>query len=145
MKSLLLVCGALLLCGRALGTEEAILNPHRVHLSVDAGEPFGEAEAIVESSGKGEDCRVQSMSLTVGGKTYSVPRSQLQDLRDPLLRTVQLRRAGEGKDAYLNLTLKLWVRKSAAEFPEACVVFHGGKLKKLYVMTIEGDVIKIKP
>jgi hypothetical protein len=92
-----------LTCATAEGTQERILQPHRVHTWVDAGEPFGEVEVDISATGRGESCRIVSIRLTVAGKTYTVPAGQFRDLRNPWLSTVELHRALQGKELLSNL------------------------------------------
>lgn len=101
-KVISLALVALLSCsGLAHATQEQILNPYDVQIcsdraviSADAGKPYGKVMAKVFTGIEAEK-RVQSMGLRVKGNWYGVPPNALEDLVNPLLESLELRKSGD--------------------------------------------------
>jgi hypothetical protein len=124
---------ACLVCGTAFASEEDILPPHRVSLAADAGKPFGEVSATLETTRDRQGRRLRSITLTVGGQSFSVPEEQFRDLQDPLIATAQLRtEAGPDRHPWLYLTFRL-ARPGAAsvsDYPTVYLRFQDGQWRE---------------
>jgi hypothetical protein len=126
--SLVFVC---LACGAAIASEEEILTPYKITLAADAGKEFGEVTAAIERKSDAKDRRIKSITLTVNGKTFVVPKEQFSDLRDPLIQTAEFRwEAGRGSGPWLYLTFQLAKQgaKSTSDRPRVYIRYQNGKL-----------------
>ncbi|MFQ5930752.1 MAG: hypothetical protein ACE5MK_13750 [Acidobacteriota bacterium] len=120
----------LLLASVSYSSEEEILAPHKASLSVYAGDHFGEVNVTIETS---PDYRkVESIRMNVGGKNVSVPKAAFNDLRNPLLNSLEIRtEAGYGKHPWLYITFDVAHREESGEWnpKKVYVAYHEGKIK----------------
>jgi hypothetical protein len=134
MKILALSLGVIcLVCGAAVASEEDILSPHKVTLAADGGKAFGEVGAAIETTSDAGAIRIKSITLTVDGKTFVVPKEQFSDLRDPLIATAEFRtEAGFDTHPWLYLTFQLAKSGAASvgDRPRVYVRFQNGELKE---------------
>jgi hypothetical protein len=123
-----------LTAGIAFASEEQILSPSRTTLTIiaDAGKPFGEVRATIEGKRDEKGQHIQSISLTVAGKTFAVPSQQFADLRDPLIQTAEFRtEGGLGDGPWMYLMIRLEAprgAKSIEDRPRVYFRYKDGKL-----------------
>src|SRR5437867_2151752 len=130
MKLLVLTFAVVCLaCGAAFASEEEVVPLHKVSLAGDAGKPFGEVRATIETTRDREDRRIKSITLTVDGKEVPIPEEQFRDLKNPLLNTAQFRtetgRDNQGPLLYLTFQL---AKPGAASYPRVYIRFQNGKV-----------------
>jgi hypothetical protein len=132
MKPLAAILGiACIAWSAAVASEEEILSPHKVTITADGRKPFGEVSATLETTKDGKDSRIKSITLTVDGKAFVVPKEQFGDLRDPLIQTAEFRsETGFDKHPWLYLTFQL--AKAGANAPSerqrVYIRYQNGKL-----------------
>ena len=127
----LVLIAAFITCDAADASEEEILSPHKVTISADGRKAFGEVSATLETTKGGIDVRIKSISLTVDGKAFVVPKEQFDDLRVPLIQTAEFRtEGGRGNGPWLYLTFQLARKraKSTSDRPRVYIRFQNGKL-----------------
>ena len=124
----------------AVASEEEILTPRKVTITddgrkvtitADGRKDFGEVAATIEKAKDAKEPRITSITLTVGGKTFVVPKEQFADLRDPLIKTAEFRsEGGRGSGPWLYLTFQLAKEgaKSTSDRPRVYIRFQNGKL-----------------
>jgi len=139
MKYLATTLGIVFLAwGVAVASEEDFLpqkvtiteDGRKVTVTADGGKTFGKVSAMLETTKNGTD-RIKSILLTVEGKELVVPKEQFDDLRDPLMKTVQFRsEGGRGSGPWLYLTFQLAKvdAKSASDRPRVYIRYQNGKL-----------------
>ena len=141
MKYLAAILGiAFIAWGTAFASEEEILTPRKVTITEDGSKvtitadgrkDFGEVTAAIERTKEANENRIKSITLTVSGKTFVVPKEQFADLSDPLIKTAEFRsEAGRGSGPWLYLTFQLEKQgaKSASERPRVYIRYQNGKL-----------------
>ena len=137
MKILALSLGVVCLaCGAAVASEEDILSPHKVTLAADGGKAFGEVSAAIEATTDAGACRIKSITLTVDGKPFVVPKEQFSDLHDPLIATAEFRtEAGHDAHPWLYLTFQLAKSGAASvgDRPRVYIRFQNGEIKERFV------------
>jgi len=116
-------------CGGAFASEEEFVALHKVSLSGDAGKPFGEVHATIETTKDRQDRRIKSITLTVNGKEVAVPKEQFSDLKHPLLRTAEFRTEGgrDNQGPWLYLTFQL-AKPETGSLSRVYLRFRNGKL-----------------
>ena len=140
MKSLAALLGIVFISwSAAVASEEEILTPRKVTITEDGSKvtitadgrkDFGEVSAAIERTKEANEYRIKSITLTVSGKTFVVPKEQFADLSDPLIKTAEFRsEAGRGGPwLYLTFQLEKQGAKSASDRPRVYIRYQNGKL-----------------
>ena len=131
-KRWIVVAALVLLPAVAVASQEQILPPRQITMTVDAGQPFGTVVVALESRGGCFQQTITKMSIEVDGKMLTVPARGLSDLRNVVPGTLQLRRErGWGKHPWLYVTFQLDPRPGQtkeAERPRVYFAIQQGKL-----------------
>lgn len=102
----------------------------KVSLSVYAGDHFGEVEVTMETSS--DYHKIKSIQMNVGGKDVPVPKAAFDDLRNPLLNSVEIRtEAGYGTHPWLYITFDVAHRDESGEWnpKKVYIAYQQGKIK----------------
>ncbi|MBN2497648.1 MAG: hypothetical protein JXR96_23850 [Deltaproteobacteria bacterium] len=90
-RAVFLLSACTLAAQPALGSQERILSPRKVSLVADAGAPFGEVCARIETATEAGTIRFASVELELGGQRHRVPAKGLSGLGFVMLQKVELR------------------------------------------------------
>jgi len=116
----------------AVASQEQILPPREIKLTVDVGQPFGTVVVTMEARGGCFQQTITKMSIEVDGKKLVVPAKALSDLRNVRPGSLQLRRErGWGKHPWLYVTFQLDPKPGQtkeAERPRVYLAIQQGKL-----------------
>ncbi len=132
-----------LLCSAAFCSTEWIAHTHKVSIWADAGKPFGEVSATLETTGARPNHRIKSIVLTVNGKKFIVPQASFKNLKRPQINTASFRteaggsrrgeKASDSPWLYLMFRLENPDAKSISDYSRVYIRFQDGKLQTTHV------------
>ena len=132
-----------LLINSASSSVEWVAHTHKVSIWADAGKPFGEVSATLQTTGTRPNLRIKSITLTVNGKKFVVPQASFKNLQRPQISTAVFHTEGGGsrrgeKDSgspwlYLIFRLENPKAKSISDYSKVYIRFRDGKLQTTHV------------
>lgn len=127
-----------LLCSTAFGSRERLIPTHKVSIWANAGKPFGEVNATIETTSSVRNPRIKSIVLTVGRKKFAVPQASFKNLQHPLITSAEFRtetgtRTGGSPWLYLMFLLDTPKTKSLTDFQRVYITFRDGGLRETHV------------
>jgi hypothetical protein len=132
-----------LLCSAAFCSTEWVAHTHKVSIWADAGKPFGEVSATLQTTGSRPNHRIKSITLTINGKKFIVPQASFKNLQRPQTSTAVFHTEGGGnrrreKDSgspwlYLIFRLENPKAKSISDYSKVYIRFRDGKLQTTHI------------
>ncbi len=131
-----------LICSPAFCSRERLIPTHKVSIWANAGKPFGEVNATIETTSSLRNPRIKSIILVVGGKKHTVPQASFKKLQHPLIETAEFRTETGARDSgspwlYLRFRLDMPNTKSSTDYQLFYITFRNGKLQETHTWSYD--------